>query len=290
MKHRRRDGRRVNAMPIVITATDPGRHRMQRVLAAAISWTATLALKYAGTRPAYGQHCPDERGRDLPGRSGLQSSALDAVKHAALPAAEHAVSDSLSDSDSHGVNDPSGQARATLGARSGVAHAMVSCAYCDTDTGSGRQRAPPLLATNLALHREVSADERNTATVECLRGDAWLADRRRASLSDRGTTSFPKVVPEVVLSCSLSRDVNQGREMKVLTRKVDALDAPMIAIERVGKRGRAGHPQRVGRVFEPLAVQGSEPGRAEVLGCLQVARPPARHPVGPGVSVRGKAI
>ena len=58
--------------------------------------------------------------------------------------------------------------------------------------------------------------------------------------------------------------------MKVSTRELDALDAAMIAIERVGKRGRAGHPERVGRVFEPLA-QGSEPGRAEALRCLQVA-------------------
>jgi hypothetical protein len=56
----------------------------------------------------------------------------------------------------------------------------------------------------------------------------------RSSLGDRGTTSFPEVVPEVVLSCSLSGDVNQGREMKILTRELDALDAPMIAIERVG--------------------------------------------------------
>jgi hypothetical protein len=44
--------------------------------------------------------------------------------------------------------------------------------------------------------------------------------------------------------------------MEVLTRELDALDAAMIAIERIGKRGRASHPQRVCRVFEPLAVQG----------------------------------
>jgi hypothetical protein len=58
--------------------------------------------------------------------------------------------------------------------------------------------------------------------------------------------------------------------MKVLPRELDALDAAVVAIEGVGKRGRAGHPEGVGGVFEPLAVQGSEPGRAEVLGRLQV--------------------
>jgi hypothetical protein len=32
-----------------------------------------------------------------------------------------------------------------------------------------------------------------------------------------GTTSISKVVPEVVLDCSGSGDVNQGREMQVLS-------------------------------------------------------------------------
>ena len=59
--------------------------------------------------------------------------------------------------------------------------------------------------------------------------------------------------------------------MKVLARELDALDAAVIAIERVGKRGRAGHPEGVGRVFEPLAVEGSEPGRANALLRLQVS-------------------
>ena len=92
-----------------------------------------------------------------------------------------------------------------------------------------------------------------------------------AGLNDRGTTSFPEVGPEVVLICRLSGDVNQGREMEVLTRELDTLNAAMIALERVAKRGRASHPQRVGGVFEPLAVQGSESGRAEVLRRGQVA-------------------
>ena len=58
--------------------------------------------------------------------------------------------------------------------------------------------------------------------------------------------------------------------MKVLPRELDAFDAAVIATGRVGKRGRAGHQEGVGGVFEPLAVQGSEPGRAEVLGRPEV--------------------
>ena len=90
-------------------------------------------------------------------------------------------------------------------------------------------------------------------------------------LMTRGTTSFLEVGPEVVLICRVSGDVDQGREMKILPRELDALDAAVIAIERVGKRGRAGHPEGVGRVFEPLAVQRSEPGRAKALRRLQVS-------------------
>ena len=59
--------------------------------------------------------------------------------------------------------------------------------------------------------------------------------------------------------------------MEVLTRELDTLNAAMIAIERVGKRGRTSHPQGVRGVFEPLAIQGSEPRRAEVLGRPQIA-------------------
>ena len=59
--------------------------------------------------------------------------------------------------------------------------------------------------------------------------------------------------------------------MKVLTRELDALDAAVIAIERIGKGGRASHPESVSRVFKPLAVERSESGRAEALRRLQVA-------------------
>src|SRR5262245_34720881 len=112
---------------------------------------------------------------------------------------------------------------------------MVSCPCCYTDTVSGRQRPPPVSSSDRALHGEVCAYERNTAGVEC----ALLrrSTRRRGTSEPRrsGTTSFPEVGPEVVLISSLSGDVNQGREMEVLPCELDALDAAMIAVERVGK-------------------------------------------------------
>ena len=86
-----------------------------------------------------------------------------------------------------------------------------------------------------------------------------------------GRPQFSRLSPRSSSAVRVSGDVNQGREMKVLARELDALDAAVVALERVGKRGRASHPERVGRVFEPLPVQGSELGRAEVLRGGQVA-------------------
>jgi hypothetical protein len=55
-----------------------------------------------------------------------------------------------------------------------------------------------------------------------------------AAIEAPGTTSFSEVVPEVVLCCWYSGDVNQGGEMQVLARELDALNASMIAFECVG--------------------------------------------------------
>ena len=57
-----------------------------------------------------------------------------------------------SDRDSHGVSDPSGQARATSGARSGVAHAMVSSSDCDTDDGQRAAKSAARISDSRADH------------------------------------------------------------------------------------------------------------------------------------------
>ena len=58
--------------------------------------------------------------------------------------------------------------------------------------------------------------------------------------------------------------------MEVLACELDAFDTPVAAFQGVGNRVRARHPERVDRVFEPLPVQGSELGRAEILRGDQV--------------------
>ena len=128
------------------------------------------------------------------------------------------------------------------GARSGVAHAMVHPPTATGTLDSGRQRAPPVSrtvarTTPTSLNTNEMRPPPNAPVMTLASGD-----ETRVSVT-RGTTAFLEVGPEVVL----------------------------IAIERVGKRGRAGHPEGVGRVFEPLAVEGSEPGRAKALRRLQVS-------------------
>jgi hypothetical protein len=130
---------------------------------------------------------------------------------------------------------------------------MVSSSDCEQDA---RQRAAKS-AARLTDSRAITPKSMSTNGMRVAAEHASYDARQRrldADLETRGTTSFREVGPEVVLICRVSGDVNQGREMKVLPRELDALDAAMVAIERVGKRGRPRHPEGVGRVFEPLVV------------------------------------
>ena len=79
---------------------------------------------------------------------------------------------------------------ATSGARSGVAHAMVSCPNCDTDAGSGRQRAPPVSGTFRAPHDEVSEHERDTGRRKVRAPRRSLADRETPASIDGGRPHF----------------------------------------------------------------------------------------------------
>jgi hypothetical protein len=67
--------------------------------------------------------------------------------------------------------------------------------------------------------------------------------------------------------------------MEVLPRQLDAFDTSVIAVEGVGDRLRARHPQGVRRIVQPLSVEGAKPGRTEGDRRFQVAltrRPNAR--------------
>jgi hypothetical protein len=79
--------------------------------------------------------------------------------------------------------------------------------------------------------------------------------------------------PRTECARSLARSVrrtNPSAPPRSAAVRRSTSDHSRATIERVGNRGRPGHPEGVRRVFEPLAVQRSEPGRAEALRRLQV--------------------
>ena len=51
---------------------------------------------------------------------------------------------------------------------------------------------------------------------------------------------------------SVSGDVNQGGEMEVLSRELDALNPSVLAVDGVRHDRRAGHPQRIPGIVPPL--------------------------------------
>jgi hypothetical protein len=86
-----------------------------------------------------------------------------------------------------------------------------------------------------------------------------------------GTTSIPEVVPKVVLCCYWSGDINQGGEMEVLSRELDALNPPEFAVDGIGHDRGTGHPERVPGIVQLLLVESSIPRRAEGAGGVEVA-------------------
>ena len=69
----------------------------------------------------------------------------------------------------------------------------------------------------------------------------------------------------------MSGDVDQGREMQVLPRQLDALDPAVLAVDRLSQDRRPGHPQRVPGIVKPLSVEGSKAREAVGAGGLEVA-------------------
>ena len=67
-----------------------------------------------------------------------------------------------------------------------------------------------------------------------------------------------------------SGDVNQGREMEGTAARVQRTRRVRAHVRRRREHVASRHPERVRRILEPLPVEGSEPGRAEVLRGLQV--------------------
>ncbi len=76
--------------------------------------------------------------------------------------------------------------------------------------------------------------------------------------------------------------------MEVLSREVDALNPSVLAVDGVRHDRRAGHPQRVPGIVQPLLVERSIPRRAEGAGGVEMAGV-SRRPVRRAASVQGTA-
>lgn len=142
-----------------------------------------------------------------------------------------------SDTDSHGVSDPPDTRGAISNARTGVAHAMFPAlnaapvpAHWAAKTAA---RRAGVVRSRCNLRRE---NRLWTVLPEVV---ALVVEVGVLALSAiEGTTSISEVVPKVVLS----GDVNQGGEMQVLSREVDALNTSESAVDGVGHDRRTGHP------------------------------------------------
>jgi hypothetical protein len=141
--------------------------------------------------------------------------ALAMHKHNARLGTTRAVANPGNDTGSHGVSDPSGQARGHIGrAQRGrltpwfpVPQRQWHLQWAAKSAAqSPSVRASPAQSSTLAL-------------VTTFRGStgAQVGYGRAGGHACRpGTTSIFEVGPEVVLSNTPSGDVNQGREMEVL--------------------------------------------------------------------------
>jgi hypothetical protein len=90
-----------------------------------------------------------------------------------------------SDRDSHGVSDLPDGRRATSGARSGVAHAMVSSSDWTETLDCGRQRAPPVSRT-LAPTTPKSLSTNRMRAAAGRAGDDARQPRRDACINNPG--------------------------------------------------------------------------------------------------------
>lgn len=93
MQHRRRDGRRVNAIPSVITVTAANRHRMHRAWGHHFQDSNSPAS--ARERASFAGNSFRTNGNRVVRKIWVAIERVRCRKHAPLLAAEHAVSDNL---------------------------------------------------------------------------------------------------------------------------------------------------------------------------------------------------
>src|SRR5215211_3806273 len=147
---------------------------------------------------------------------------------------------------------------------------MVSCS--DRGTGAcsvgGKERRPSCwcraLKVKLAARESVIGGAGGRSVVRVVAVGGIASNALGDNLNFRGR---PQGRPLLLIS----GDVNQGGEMQVLSRELDALNPSEFAVDGVRHDRRAGHPKRVPGIVQPLLVESSIPRRAEGAGGAEVA-------------------
>jgi len=124
------------------------------------------------------------------GQSESQSNAFDAENDRRFSPPNRLCSTPCSDRDSHGVSDPSGQARGHVGRaqRGRSRHYFLPLLRHRHRQRTAKSAA--LSASDRAFHREVSAHERNTGGVECACCGARPTERNERASAIGGRPHF----------------------------------------------------------------------------------------------------
>ena len=199
-----------------------------------------------------GQIFPHERGQ-IVRRIGFRS-----VRNVSMirerPRLEHGRS--TPDTDSHGVSDPPDRRGTIASARTRVAHAMISSSDSDSGTRPGAAKSAAHMERRRRVLRRKTPHRTNCGRRRASAARALCRSGLGSRKCDPGDNLVSRGRPPGRPLLLVSGDVNQGREMQVLAGQFDALDPAFAAVDGVGDDGRAGHPEGVRRLLQPLAVEG----------------------------------
>ena len=152
------------------------------------------------------------------------------------------------------------------GARTRVAHAIVSSSGCDSGTWTWAAKSAAHRAGVAPSRWNLRPQNRLSAVRAGIpRSRSYCRGCRPRS---GGQPHFRGRPPGRPLP-SVSGDVNQGGEMQVLPGQLDAFDPSVFAVDGVRHDSRAGHPKRVPGIVQPLLVERSICGVRKALEVLR---------------------
>ena len=207
------------------------------------------------------------------GQSGPRSARTSTAETRRSRTQARAFMDTDTGTGSHGVSDPSGQARGHF-QRAHRGRSRHGLPASDRDTGacSGRQRAPPIVQRRRACSVwKPRRDESVTGVArEKLRSRGAVRSGGIVASAPGGQPHFPRSSPRSSSAVGVRR--RQPGERDAGTAATARRIRPVrVAVDGVGHDRRAGHPERVPGIVQPLSVERSIPRRAVGAGGVEVA-------------------